>query len=125
MEESMAEERDLKSLLSQWAAVEPQRCRQKDDTRFDVQYSGQWLPVTDDSASHGSIIAAVLEACHNNRIYCCIEYTPRYEDEPPTIQVGCVHKAFLWDEGEEVISSIPSFLLTEYLEQLQADDDED
>lgn len=121
----MAEERELKSLLSQWAAVEPQRCRQKDDTKFDVRYSGQWLPVSDDSASHGLIIAAVLEACHSNRIYCCIEYTPRYEDEPPAIQVGCVHKAFLWDEGEEVISSISPFLLTEYLEQLQADEDKD
>lgn len=118
----MTEERELKSLLSQWAAAEPQRCRRKDDDRFDVWYSAQWLPVTDNAESHGSIIAAVLEACHSNQIYCCIEYTPRYEDEPSTIQVGCVHKAFLWDEGEEVISSIPPFLLTEYLERLQADD---
>jgi len=120
----MAEDLELKSLLSQWAAVEPVRCRQKGDTRFDVQYSGEWLPVTDKAANHGTIIAAVLEACHSNQIYCQIEYTPPYEDSPPEIQVGCIYKVFRWDEGDEVVYSIPSLLLTEYLERLQADDNE-
>jgi hypothetical protein len=77
------------------------------------------MPITAQRESQGAIIAAVLEGCHQNRIYCNIEYTPRYEDEQPTVQVGCIHRAFRWDEGEGVIYSIPNLLLTEYLEQLQ------
>jgi hypothetical protein len=119
--ERRAEERELRLLLSQWAAVEPQRCRQQDDDCFEVLYSDRWMEVTAQPASHGTIIAAVLEGCHSNQVYCEIEYTPRYEDQPPTIEVGCIYKAFRWDEGDEVIYSIPSLLLTEYLERLPAD----
>ena len=114
------DEQELKSLLTQWAAIEPQRCRRRDDDRFDVQYSGQWTPITAQPESHGAIIAAALEGCHQNRIYCNIEYTPRYEEEPLMVAVGCIHRAFRWDDGEDAIYSIPSLLLAEYLEQLQA-----
>lgn len=114
-------DQELQSLLSQWCAIEPQRCAQKDDNLFEVLYSGGWMKVAAEAASHGTIIAAVLEGCHHNHIYCNIEYTPRYKDEPPTIQVGCIYRTFRWDEGDEVVYSITSLLLTEYLERLDPD----
>ena len=112
-------ESELQSLLSRWAAVEPQRCRQRDDFSFDVEYLGQWIAVTAQPISHGSIIAAVLAGCHDNNIHCEIDYTPRYEQRPATVEVGCIPKAFRWEEGEKVISSIPILLLEEYLERLE------
>ena len=113
---------ELKQLLSQWAAIEPHRCRQKDDGQFDVLYAGHWAAATAESADHGALIASILEGCHANKIYCNIEYTPAFEDESPTVQVGCIHRAFRWDEGDEAIYSIPQLLLTEYLERLQPED---
>lgn len=109
---------DLRSLLSQWANLEPHRCRQQDENRFEVLYLGEWLAVTDQRASHGSIIAAVLAGCQDNQIYCSIDYTPRWEDQAATVEVGCIPKMFRYREGDEVISSIPVLLLVEYLERL-------
>jgi hypothetical protein len=113
---------ELIQLLLQWSATEPHRCQQKDDRNFDVLYAGQWMAVTAEPASHGALIASILEGCHANKIYCNIEYTPAFEDELPTVQVGCIHRAFRWDEGDEAIYSIPKLLLTEYLERLQPED---
>lgn len=112
---------ELKQLLSQWAGSEPYRCQQKDDSHFDVLYVSRWMAVTADSASHGTLTASILEGCHANKIYCNIEYTPAFEDESPTVQVGCIHRAFGWDEGDKAIYLISKLLLTEYLERLQSD----
>ncbi len=106
------------SRFSQWAGIEPQRCRQRDDIGYDVNYVGHWIAVTPQPTSHGTIMAAVLGGCQDHRIHCAIDYTPRYKDQPPTVEVGCIPKMFRWDEGDEVVSSIPVLLLTEYLEQL-------
>jgi len=106
-------ERELSSLLSRWAALEPQRCRQRDDLSFDVDYIGRWITVTAQPISHGAIMAAVLNGCHENSFHCEIDYTPKYEQQPATVEVGCIPKAFRWNEGEEVISSIPVLLLEE------------
>jgi hypothetical protein len=112
-------ESELRSLLSRWAAVEPQRCRQRDDFSFDVEYLGHWIAVSTQPISHGSIIASVLAGCQENNIHCEIDYTPRYEQQPATVEVGCIPKAFRWNQGEEIISSIPILLLEEYLERLE------
>ncbi|MBI1763273.1 MAG: hypothetical protein HYR56_17755 [Acidobacteria bacterium] len=108
---------EIEALLAKWATAEPQRCR-KVDGQFEALYFGNWLKVDAARAHHGNIIAAVLDACHANSIYCEIEYTPRYEKQPPSIEVGCIPKMFRWDEGDEVIASIPELLLTEYLERV-------
>jgi hypothetical protein len=118
-ERNSTPERELHSLLSRWAAIEPARCRQRDETRFDVQYAGHWITVTDQPSSHGAIIVAVFEGCQAHRLHCAIDYTPRYEDHPATVEVGCVPRMFRWDEGDEVVFSIPALLLTEYLERLK------
>lgn len=110
---------DLRSLLSQWANLEPQRCRQQGEKHFEVLYLGEWLAVTDQRANHGSIIAAVLAGCQDNQIHCAIDYTPRWEDQAATVEVGCIPKMFRYREGDEVISSIPMLLLVEYLERLR------
>jgi len=112
-------DKELKSLLSRWAAVEPRRCRQRDDSTFDVEYLGHWIGVTAEPISHGAIIASVFAGCQEHNIHCAIDYTPRYEKQPAMVEVGCIPKAFRWDEGEEVISSIPILLLEEYLERLE------
>ncbi|MEK6324752.1 MAG: hypothetical protein AABN33_24180 [Acidobacteriota bacterium] len=112
-------ESELRSLLSRWAAVEPKRCRQRNDFSFDVAYLGQWITVTVQAISHGAIIASVLAGCQENEIFCSIDYTPRYDQQPASVEVGCVFRAFRYAEGEEVISSIPGLLLKEYLEQLE------
>lgn len=112
-------EQELRSLLARWAAVEPQRCRQRDDSSFDVEYLGHWIAISAQRDSHGAIIASVLAGCQANNIHCAIDYTPRYEQQPATVEVGCVPKAFRWDQGEEVISSVPTPLLEEYLERLE------
>jgi hypothetical protein len=113
------QEEELPTLLAQWARMEPERCRKLDDLRFDVEYLGYWIPITALPISHGAIIASVLSGCQANRIHCEIDYTPRYEQQPATVEVGCIPRAFRWDEGEEIISSIPSLLLQEYLERLE------
>ena len=79
-------ESELRSLLSRWAAVEPQRCRQRDDFSFDARYLDLWIIVTAQPLSHGAIMAAVLGACQENGIYCSIAYTPRYEQEPEQLK---------------------------------------
>jgi hypothetical protein len=112
-------ESELRSLLSRWAAVEPQRCRQRDDFSFDVEYLGHWIAVSAQPLSHGTIIVSVLAGCHENNIHCEIDYTPRYEQQPASVEVGCIPKTFRWNEGEEIISSIPILLLEEYLERLE------
>ena len=112
-------ESELRSLLSRWAAGEPQRCRQRDDFNFDVEYLGHWIAVSAQPISHGTIIASVLAGCQENNIHCEIDYTPRYEQQQATVEVGCIPKAFRWNEGEEIISSIPILLLEEYLERLE------
>lgn len=61
----------------------------------------------------------MLAGCHENNIHCEIDYTPRYEQQPPTVEVGCIPKTFRWNVGEEIISSIPILLLEEYLERLE------
>ncbi len=113
-------ERELQSLLAKWAAIEPQCCRRNSDSSFDVRYLSDWLKVTAQPASHGTIIAAVLSGCQDNQIHCEIDYTARYEDHAAEIQVGCVPGMFRYDLGDEAISSIPVLLLTEYLERLEA-----
>jgi hypothetical protein len=65
-------ESELRSLLSRWAAVEPQRCRQRDDFSFDVEHLGHWITLTAQPIGHGAIIAAVLGGCQENEIYCSI-----------------------------------------------------
>ena len=110
---------DLHSLLVRWTTLEPQRCRQQDDNHFQVLYLGYWLSATDQPASHGNIIAAVLAGCQDNQIYAYIDYTPRYENEKATVEVGCIPKRFCYREGDEVISFIPMLLLMEYLERLE------
>lgn len=110
---------DLHSLLLQWTTLEPQRCRQQDDIHFEVRYLDHWLTITDQPVSHGNIIAAVLAGCQENQIYCTIDYTPRYENIAATIEVGCIPKMFRYRDGDEVISSIPTLLLMEYLSRLQ------
>lgn len=112
-------DRELKSLLSRWAAVEPKRCRHRDDSSFDVEYLGHWIEVGAQPISHGAIIASILAGCQENNIHCAIDYTPHYEQKPAMVEVGCIPKAFRWDEGAEVISSIPTLLLEEYLERLE------
>jgi hypothetical protein len=110
----------LPALLSQWAATEPERCRQVDDFGFEVRYAACWLKASADPGGHGAIIASVLEGCQQHQIYCDIEFTPRDEEQPPTVEVGCVHKVFRWDEGDEAVYAIPTLLLAEYLERLCA-----
>lgn len=112
-------EHELRSLLSRWAAVEAQRCRQREDSSFDVEYLGHWIEVSANPASHGAIIASVFAGCQANNIHCVIDYTPRYEQKPAMVEVGCIPKAFRWDEGDEVVSSIPVLLLEEYIERLE------
>ena len=112
-------ERELSSLLSRWAALEPLRCRQRNDSSFDIEYLGDWIAINAQPISHGTIIASVLAGCQENNIHCEIDYTPKFEQQPAMVEVGCIPKAFRWDEGEEVISSIPVLLLEEYLERLE------
>ncbi len=113
------DEDDLQSLLTYWAKVEPQRCHHLEGDCFEVKYYDQWITVKPNTASHGAIIAAVLEACQEHSIYCKLEFSPRYEEEPNTIQVGCIHKVFRYREEDDVIAYTPLLLLTEYLEQLE------
>lgn len=115
----MPDQENLPTLLLHWSKAEPVRCRQNEDGSFRVMYLGEWLRVTSDPASHGTIIAAVLGGCQENLIYCEIEFTPRYQDYPNTLEIGCIHKMFRYREGEDVISSVPVLLLTEYLERLE------
>jgi len=117
-EKSLTSEQELQSCLSRWAAIEPRRCRRQDDASFEVQYLGHWMVVTPQPPSHGTIIAAVLGGCEDNRIHCAIGYEPRYKNEPATIEVGCIPKMFSFNRGDEVIASIPVLLLDKYLEQL-------
>jgi hypothetical protein len=77
------------------------------------------MPVTAQLFSHGAIIASLLAGCQENNIHCKIDYTPRYEQQPATLEVGCIPRAFRWDEGEENISSIAILLLEEYLDRLE------
>jgi hypothetical protein len=117
------ENRELKPQLAQWAIVEPQRCRQIDADHFEVLYAEQWFNVTDQPPSHGLIIAAALEACWSRQIYCQIEYSPGYQDDPAEIRVGCIYKAFRYtfeEESREFIQMIPALLLLEYLERLES-----
>ena len=113
------DEENLQSLLAYWARIEPQRCHYLEDDCFEVKYYDQWIAVKPDITSHGAIIAALLHACQEHSIYCKLEFTPRYEETPHTIQVGCIYKVFRYREEDDVITDIPLLLLTEYLERLE------
>jgi hypothetical protein len=113
----MANQKILQSLLLNWSKAEPSRCKQIEEDSFVVLYLGEWLPASSKTNTHGNIIVSVLEGCQENAIYCEIEFTPRYEDDPATLQVGCIHKMFRYREGEAIINSVPELLLTEYLER--------
>jgi hypothetical protein len=112
-------EHELLSLLSGWAAIEPQRCRQLDDVSLELEYLGQSITITAQPISHGSIIASVLAGCQENKIYCSIGYTASHDQQHASVDVGCVFRASRYEQGEEVISSIPDLLLREYLERLE------
>lgn len=113
-------EHELHTLLVRWAELEPERCRLRDDAGFEVYYLSHWIAVTTQPISHGAIIAAVIGGCQENRVHCTIDYTPRYRDEPPTLEVGCIPRAGSYDSGDSVISSIPVLLLGEYLERMES-----
>ena len=107
----------LTELLMQWAGCNAERCRVAAGNRFAVLYQGQWLSVTSAPEHHGTIIAAILEACQGKGFHFKITYTPRYESEPECVQVGCIPRFFRYREGETAITMIPVLLLQEYLDR--------
>ncbi len=109
----------LRSLLAQWASIEPQRCRQLNEVNFKILYQGTWYSITDVPSSHGMLIAAILDSCQSNAMYCAIEYQPCNPHQMPEIKTSFFHNAFTCRGGEEVISKLPESLLYDYLERLE------
>lgn len=114
----MTDRPQLPSLLKKWATLEPQRCRQRNQTSFEVLYQGDWYSVADYPGSHGMLIAAILDSCEINRIYCQIEYSPRDLPQAPVLRASCLPKTSRWREGDRLTSQLPALLLIEYLEKL-------
>lgn len=114
----MSDRPQLTSLLKKWATLEPQRCRQRNQTSFEVLYQGDWYSVADYPGSHGMLVAAILDSCEINQLYCQIEYSPHTPHQPPQLNVTCQPKTFQQQEGDRLTPQLPNLLLIEYLEKL-------
>ncbi|MDJ1171297.1 hypothetical protein PMG71_17855 [Roseofilum sp. BLCC_M154] len=105
--------------LSQWAKLEPQRCRQRNSRSFEVIYQGDWYSVADYPGSHGMIIAAVLDSCQHQQIACSFEYVPQPLDTPDRLQLSCQSDRVIQHQDDNLVSQIPAFFLEQYLLALE------
>ncbi|MBP0014641.1 MAG: hypothetical protein J7545_09380 [Roseofilum sp. SBFL] len=101
--------------LSQWAKLEPQRCRQRNSRSFELIYQGDWYSVADYPGSHGMIIVAVLDSCQKRQMSCSFEYVPQSLDTPDKVQISCQSDRVIQHQDPEILTKIPEFLLEQYL----------